>query len=89
MLPGETIMSGAPKDSHVSEFQVMESPAGWYIGTIWTACSCANCAEYLGVLPLPFQEPYSRETGYFRTEAGATKALEDYKKTGLLEGMRT
>jgi len=31
MFPGETILSGAPA-SHYT-FEVLQSPAGWYIGT--------------------------------------------------------
>jgi hypothetical protein len=32
MFPGETILSGATTDG-VSDFQVMSTPAGYYIGT--------------------------------------------------------
>ena len=70
MLPDETILSGAPILEGVSEFQVMRSNAGYYIGT--------TCQE----------GPYSRETGYFPSEAIATEALETYKRTGLLRGQR-
>lgn len=34
MLPGETILSGAPVLPGVSEFQVLRSNAGWYVGTM-------------------------------------------------------
>jgi nucleoside-diphosphate-sugar epimerase len=33
MLPGETILSGASKEEGVSEFTVLRSAAGFYIGT--------------------------------------------------------
>jgi len=62
MLPGETIMSGAPEtcpDCGVTpELDVHMSGAGYYIGTF---CGCG---------------PYSRESGYYPTREAAEAALE-------------
>lgn len=61
MIPGETILSGAP--STCSEcgvklkLQICRSPAGYYIGTL---CECG---------------PYSRESGYYPTHEAAEDAL--------------
>lgn len=86
MMPGETILSGGG-GSHYSEFMVLKSPAGWYIGTIWTACGkCDECRR--DDYEQGWQEPGSRETDYVETEEEATKALEEYKATGILPGMR-
>ncbi len=76
MLPGETILSGAEFENGVSEFMVLESNAGWYVGTL-----------YYGEDGLT--EPNTRETGYFPTEADAQDALDVFKKTGFLRGQRT
>lgn len=46
-----------------SELQVLESPAGYYIGTIYTDES-------------GFQEPGSRDSEYFESREGAEKALK-------------
>ncbi len=88
MLRGETILSGGKVDDHVSEFMVMSSPGGFYIGTVWTACECEECKKYLDGLPLPYSEPNSRETGYFKTKEEAEKALATYKETDSLPEMR-
>lgn len=74
MLPGETILSGAPKTSNVSDFKVMKSHAGWYIGTTIRAAGC--------------DFPYTRETSYFPSLERAEQVLAWYKKTGLLPGRR-
>jgi len=87
MFPGETIMSGAKVDDHVSEFQVLESAAGWYIGTHYTYCDEPTCTNCMG-LPAGFKEPYSRETDYFPSQEAAQKALDDYRNGGLLEKER-
>ena len=62
MLPGETIVSGAPGTCPecITELhnQVLRSAAGFYIGT---RCECG---------------PYSRESGYYRTEREAQRALD-------------
>ena len=96
MFPGETVLSSeggaAKRDSHLSEFQVMSSAAGWYVGTVWTACaeeSCSwGCAKDYSWLPaeerVKTQEPGTRETGYFPNEVAAQNALETYKTTGEL-----
>jgi hypothetical protein len=62
MLPGETILSGAPETCpdcgvFVLPFEVLESGAGFYIGTM--------CND----------GPYSRESGYFPTREEAETAL--------------
>lgn len=50
----------------VSELMVMRSNAGYYIGR---ACLDKRDDEY------PFEEPYSRESGYFKSEEAAQDAL--------------
>ena len=63
MLKGETIRSGAdPKGA--SEFKVMMSAAGYYIGTeIWDEeCECFF--------------PNTRESCYYATEEEAQRALD-------------
>ena len=62
MMPGETILSGAPDTcpdcgTFVLPFKVLQSGAGWYIGTM--------CDD----------GPYSRESGYFPTQEAAAEAL--------------
>lgn len=64
MIPGETILSGAPTTcpdcgEFVLPFKVLQSAAGWYIGT--------ECND----------GPYSRESGYFPTREAAQTALKD------------
>lgn len=65
MLPGETIMSGAPStcpDCGVTpELDVHRSAAGYYIGTF---CGCG---------------PYSRESDYYPTREAAEAALKSGK----------
>jgi hypothetical protein len=62
MLPGETILSGAPRkcdDCGVTVvLKVLKSAAGYYIGT---QCQCG---------------PYSRESGYFATRDEAQSAFD-------------
>ncbi len=66
MIPGETILSGAPDRCDACGkalvLKVWVSPAGWYIGT---ACYCG---------------PYSRESDYFPTEGQAQAALECWRQ---------
>jgi hypothetical protein len=45
-----------------SDMQVLRSPAGWYIGTIYTG-------------PDGFMEPGSRDSDYFETREEAEQAL--------------
>lgn len=75
MLPGETILSGAPRRcpdcGEVFEFQVCSSAAGYYIGT-W--CDCCG--------------PYSRETGYTGSRAEAERWLEAINKGEHCEEVR-
>ena len=53
MVPGETILSGAPDTcpecGSKLVFEILQSAAGYYIGTM---CECG---------------PYSRESGYYPT----------------------
>jgi len=62
MLPGETILSGAPDKcpdcGKQLNFEVLKSAAGYYIGT---QCCCG---------------PYSRESGYFKTSEVCNKILK-------------
>lgn len=74
MMPGETILSGAPKTSLVSDFKVMKSGGGYYIGTTTSEEG--------------FEEPYTRETGYFATHEEAKVALDTYMTTGYLPKQR-
>ncbi len=73
MLPGESILSGAPDTCSDCkkrlEPKVMRSPAGYYIGT---SCDCG---------------PYSRESDYFKDREAAEKALPLYRVAvaGLIE----
>ena len=61
MIPGETILSGAPSTCRTCGVKLVLKPcrsgAGWYLGT---ACFCG---------------PYSRESVYFKTEEEAKEAL--------------
>lgn len=68
-LPGETVGTGAPgpdQDSNVVGPQVMRSNAGYYIGY-----GCID-PEY------GWEEPYSRESGYYRTREDAEQDLFHY-----------
>jgi hypothetical protein len=76
MLPGETILSGAPRQCAECKVRlvprVLRSAAGYYIGT---QCNCG---------------PYSRESHYFGTRAAAEAALPDYlEKSRSSQGART
>ena len=67
MLPGETIRAGANPvcDCGVAfTFEVLESPAGYYVGTRCHNPGCDDC----GI-------PYTRESHYYPTEAAAQYAL--------------
>jgi hypothetical protein len=78
MMPGETVLSGAKshkEDPHISEFIVLRSAAGWYIGTIQTSDE-------------GWLEPNTRETDYFDSQEEAQRALEKYKNTGILSKQR-
>ena len=48
----------------ISELKVMKSAAGYYLGTSYTSDD------------MPWQAPYSRESGYWATEEEAKKALD-------------
>ena len=77
VMPGETIMTGANKGEFgkrgYSELKVMESPAGYYLGTEYTMDA--------------YPSPGSRETCYFGSESEAASALEDWKQ-GIHTGIR-
>jgi hypothetical protein len=78
MFPGETILTGAKShedDPHISEFKVMHTPGGWYVGTTYDGDG--------------YEEACSRETDYFDKEEQAAHALEVYQKTGCMPGART
>ena len=69
---GETVRTGAPETVNGKPLigpQVMHSYAGWYIG--------------YGYIDSEFgcEMPYSRESGYYRTEEDAIKDLQDYIDT--------
>ena len=82
MITGETVLSGASsheQDPLVSEFKVMHSNAGWYVGTTYL--------EEIGE-EYQAQVPNTRETGYFATQADAEAALYTYIKYGTLPNQR-
>ena len=88
MFEGETILSGAPVDEHVSEFKVMRSGAGYYIGTMYRYCGkCDDCIKEWGEDVISV--PNTRETGYFATHEEAYEALQHMSGTGHLPGKRT
>jgi hypothetical protein len=67
MIPGETVTSGAPgpaQNPNIRGPKVMRSAAGFYIGYGYFDPEWG------------FEEPYSRESGYFRTHEDAQKALD-------------
>src|SRR5215471_17040787 len=82
MIPGETILSqqklGYEINPHTSEFKVLHSGGGYYIGTLFIACgekNCKECAEYIfgDRILIKGQEldHNSRETDYFDTKEEA------------------
>jgi len=77
VMPGETIMTGANKGEFgkrgYSELKVMESSAGYYLGTDYTMDA--------------YPSPGSRETHYFNLISEAESALEDWKQ-GKHTGIR-
>ncbi len=66
-LPGETLASGAAatcSDCNTQvKFEVCRSAAGFFVGTV---CAC------------PWQEVYSRESGYYKTRDEAQVALDNW-----------
>lgn len=63
-LPGETVGPNPPADPNVVGPKVMSSAAGYYVG-------------YGYIDPdYGFEEPYSRESGYFKTSEEAQAALD-------------
>lgn len=97
MLLGETVLSGAEsskENSHVSEFKVMKSAAGWYVGTEWISCGSTECKEcsfgtqiLYGLKGQPIF-PNSRETDYFNSKEEAEKALNMFLVSGVLDKQR-
>ena len=75
MFPGETILGGA-NATVASEFKVMQSAAGYYIGTTYYD-------EEMGG-----DFPYTRETHYFPDRESAEQALSDYEEYRVLPAMR-
>ena len=55
----------------ISQLMVLRSAAGYYIGRLCMD-RCESNPDYF-----PFSEPFSRESGYFRSEEKATKALQE------------
>jgi hypothetical protein len=68
MVQNASYIKPAEKVSY-SDLQVMQSNAGYYVGTI--------CTGEDG-----FQEPGSRDTGYFRTRKEAEAALKEIEGGG-------
>lgn len=66
---------GGEEQTGYSEMQVLKSPAGWYVGTIYTSPTDG------------FQEPGSRDSGYFNTYEEAQAFLEAMER-GEEEGRR-
>ncbi len=67
MMPGETIRSGADSVCDCGtefKFEVLQSGAGYYVGTTCHNSECEHCGE-----------PNSRESGYYRTRQEAEKAM--------------
>jgi hypothetical protein len=65
MMPGETVLTGAPTKG-VSDFQVMSTPAGFYIGTtIFEEDFSADV-------------PYSRESHYMGDKQAAEGLLNSW-----------
>lgn len=60
--------------SRYSDLMVLKSQAGYYVGTLYQH-------------PEGFEEPGSRDSGYFSTEEEAVRML-DYMKEGGTEGVR-
>jgi len=56
----------------ISALKVMKSAAGYYIGR-----SCTD-DDMPG-----FEEPYSRESGYYPTEAAAAAELDTFEVRGM------
>jgi len=56
MFPRETILTGAPKSckqcDYIFEFQVMSSPAGYYVGT---SCLCGPYTRETGYFKTPVE----------------------------------
>ena len=60
----ETYSPGAPEPANYSSLQILKSPAGYYLGTIYID------PDHM------FEEPGSRDTNYFPTLDQAIRALE-------------
>lgn len=74
MMQGETVRTGAPIPPG-EELRVLKSNAGWYVG-------------YWHKSEEGFQEPYSRETGYFSAAYEANDVLLEMNRTPM-EGWHT
>ncbi len=59
------------KKSGYSDLQVLRSPAGWYLGTIWTDPDDQT-----------YREPGSRDSGYYAKKEDAEHALKDLEGLG-------
>jgi hypothetical protein len=78
MIPGETILSGAKVDKHISPFQVLRANS-YYIGTTFTTCDGTDCDEKdCKDMGAGMEMPNTRETGYFNTRSEAEEALKAF-----------
>ena len=72
VMPGETIQTGAsdkcPDCGREMPLQVCQSGAGYYIGTM--CCIDVDTYDDIGHC-----QPYSRESGYYKTKEEAQAAL--------------
>lgn len=64
MRSQQVIILEGKDNPHYSDLQVLKSAAGWYIGTIHTDDD-------------GFQEPGSRDSGYYQTKEEAQQALDN------------
>jgi len=87
MIDGETLLSGGgnadPNLDHITDFQVMNTGAGWYVGTGYISCgnygkgcTSSDCDPERN----PPVQPNSRETDYFATREEAEAALVEFQK---------
>jgi hypothetical protein len=84
MIPGETILSGAKVDKHISPLKVLHANH-YYIGTTFTTCDGIECKDHDCLTFGPGVEmPNTRETHYFNTRSEAEEALRAFDKEAKL-----
>ena len=69
MMPGETIRSGAAAVCDCGTpfyYEVLDSPAGYFVGTICHNQKCEHCGE-----------PNSRESHYYPSRAACQRDLDE------------